>query len=123
MSVKQKSSNAAILGMFIAVTLVLQSLGYVLPPISGVSLSFVLIPIVLSAVMYGPGKSTIVGTAFGIIVTIASIIGIDGLGAFFFSEKPVVTALMCTFKGVFAGLAAGLIASLLKKKLYKFSYS
>lgn len=116
MSIKQKSSNTAILGMLIAITLVLQGLGYVLPPISGVSLSFVLIPIVLSAVMYGTAKSTCVGTAFGIIVTLASIIGIDGLGAYFFSEKPVITVAMCTLKGVFAGIAAGLIANVFKKK-------
>lgn len=116
MSVSKKSSNAAILGVLIAVTLVLQGLGYIIPPISGVSLSFVLIPIVLTAVMYGTAKSTIVGTAFGVIVTTASIIGIDPLGAYFFNQKPITTILMCTLKGVFAGLAAGLVVSAFKNK-------
>ena len=50
---KTKSINAALLGMFTAITVVLQLMSY-LVKIGTFNLSLVLVPIVLAAVMYGP---------------------------------------------------------------------
>ena len=75
--VSNKSKSTAILGMFIAITVVLQILSYVIPPIGGFSLSLVLIPIVLSAVLYGPAYASTVGFAFGVVAAIASVFGMD----------------------------------------------
>ena len=112
----KKSKNAAVLGMFIALIVVLQALSFVIPPISGASLSFVLIPIVLAAVMYGTKYSTITGLSFGIIVTLISILGLDSIGYAYFVYSPIIAILLILTKGIVAGLGAGIVSSLLKKK-------
>ena len=112
----KKSKDTAILGMFVAITVVLQILSYVIPPIGGFSLSLVLIPIVLAAVLYGPKYGAIVGGVFGAIVTIASAMGMDAGGNVLFQSAPLLTTLVCLGKGAFAGFFAGLIAKPLKAK-------
>ena len=116
MSTKQKSNNIAVLGIFIALTVVLQALSFVIPPVSGASLSFVLIPIVLAAVMYGSKQSTIIGAAFGIIVTIISVAGLDPIGYTYFLYSPVIAIALILIKGIVAGFGAGITASAFKKK-------
>ena len=115
---KTKSMNAALLGMFTAVVIVLQLLSYLIK-IGTFNLSLVLIPIVLAAVMYGPKYASILGGVFGVIVVLASIAGLDGGGHILFNSSPVLTSLVCIGKGVAAGLFAGLMANALKgKNLY-----
>ena len=115
MSTKQKSMNVAILGIFSAITVVLQILSYAVK-IGTFNLSLVLIPIVLAAVLYGPKYGAIVGGVFGAIVTIASAMGMDAGGNVLFQSAPLLTTLVCLGKGAFAGFFAGLIAKPLKAK-------
>ena len=115
---KTKSMNAALLGMFTAVVIVLQLLSYLIK-IGTFNLSLVLIPIVLAAVMYGPKYASILGGVFGVIVVLASVAGLDGGGHILFNSSPVLTSLVCIGKGVAAGFFAGLVANALKgKNLY-----
>lgn len=111
-----KSKDTAILGIFIALIIVLQSLSLVIPPVFGATLSFVLIPIALAAIMYGIKYSTILGFVFGIIVSVFSVFGLDGLGAAYFNYIPVLAIVLILVKGILAGFGAGLVATVLKKK-------
>ena len=96
----KKSKDTAILGMFVAITVVLQILSYVIPPIGGFSLSLVLIPIVLAAVLYGPKYAAIVGFSFGIVAAVASVFGLDAGGHILFQSSPVLTILVCLLKEI-----------------------
>lgn len=114
MSTSKKSTGVAILGLFTAITVVLQIVSYTVK-IGTFNLSLVLIPIVLAAVLYGPKYGAILGGVFGVVVTLASAFGLDGGGHILFQSAPVLTTLVCLGKGVLAGLFAGLIATPLKK--------
>lgn len=115
MSTKKKTFDVAILGVFAAITVVLQLLSYAVK-IGTFNLSLVLIPIVLVAVLYGPKPGAILGAVFGAIVTIASATGLDLGGNVLFLSSPALTTLVCIGKGVLAGFFAGLIAHPLKSK-------
>ncbi len=116
MSTTKKSKDAAILGMLIAVTVVLQILSYVIPPIGGFSLSLVLIPIVLAAVLYGAKYAAIVGFAFGVVAAVASIFGLDAGGHILFQSSPLLTILVCLIKGTAAGFFSALVSKLFKNQ-------
>ena len=112
----KKSKDTAILGIFIALILVLQALSFVIPPVFGASLSFVLIPIALVAVMYGTKYSTILGFVFGLIVAVISIMGLDGIGHTYFQFAPVGAIVLILAKGTIAGFGSGITATMLKSK-------
>ncbi len=115
---KAKSMNAALLGLFTAIVVVLQLMSYFIK-IGTFNLSLVLIPIVLAAVMYGPKYASVLGGVFGVIVVIASVAGLDGGGNILFQSSPVLTTLVCLVKGIAAGFVSGIIANALKgKNLY-----
>ena len=115
MSTTRNTVDVAILGMFAAITVVLQLLSYAVK-IGTFNLSLVLIPIVLVSVLYGPKQGAIIGAVFGVIVTIASATGLDLGGNVLFLSSPVLTTLVCIGKGAFAGFFAGLVAHPIKSK-------
>ena len=78
------------IALLIALIVVLQAIGGMIPPIGGFSISLVLIPIVLGAAMYGPGAGALLGTAFGAIVYINCVTGADVGGAMVFQANPVL---------------------------------
>ncbi|MBQ3817539.1 MAG: ECF transporter S component, partial [Clostridia bacterium] len=112
---KVNSMSVATLGLFSAITVVLQILSYAIK-IGTFNLSLVLIPIVLGAVMYGPKFGSILGGVFGVITLIASALGVDAGGNILFTASPIKTILICLIKGIAAGCVAGLIANALKEK-------
>ena len=115
MNNKQKTANIAIIGMFSAVTVVLQLLSYGIK-IGTFNLSLVLIPIVLGAYLYGPKVGAILGGVFGAVVTICCFTGLDAGGYILVSASPFLTSAVCLLKGIAAGLASGLVAKALKAK-------
>ena len=112
----KKIVRMAVTALLIAMVIVLQLLGGLIPPVGGFSLSFVLIPIVIGAAIYGPGTGAILGGAFGVIVVINSITGLDGGGAMVFQAYPVLCVLVVMAKGILAGAASGCVYQLLKDK-------
>ncbi len=105
----------ATLAMLIAVIAILQLIG------SGIhlgpfGLSFVLIPVVVGAALYGPIAGAILGGAFGAIVVISCITAIDPGGAMVWAANPVLCILVVMAKGILAGLAAGFVYRLIQKK-------
>lgn len=99
-----------------ALVVVMQFVSGLIPPVSGFSISLVLIPIVLGAALYGPSAGMILGGTFGAIVYINCVTGADVGGAMVFQANPVLCYLVVMGKGILAGLASGLVYKLLSYK-------
>lgn len=102
-----KTKKIVGIGLLTAIVVVLQSLavGIKFGPFS---VTFVLIPIVVGAALYGWIAGAWLGFIFGTIVLFTD------AGAFLAISVPG-TILTCLLKGIMAGLVAGLIYSALKK--------
>lgn len=110
-----KIKQMVTLSLLIAVTVVLQLLGYVLPRVGPFGLSFVLIPIVIGAAVYGPKAGAILGGAFGVIVCFCCYNGLDAGGFMVWQASPVMCILVVMAKGIFAGMICGWVYKLLAK--------
>lgn len=104
------------IALLMALILVMQLLGGMIPPVGGFTISLVLIPIVLGAALYGPGAGALLGATFGVIVFIGCINGTDVGGAMVLQANPVLCFLVVMGKGTLAGFAAGFVYRLLKGK-------
>lgn len=111
-----KIKRMAGLGLLMALIVVLQSVGGMIPPIGGFSISLVLIPIVMGSALYGPSGGALLGAAFGVIVIINCITGADVGGQMVFQANPILCIAVVMGKGILAGLASGFVYSLLKEK-------
>ena len=96
------------LALLTALVVVLQLLAGTIQ-IGPFSPSFVLIPIVVGAALYGIGAGAYLGGVFGLVVTIACITGADKGGYILWSASPVLTAFICMLKGIAAGAVAGAV--------------
>ena len=115
MQTKQQAKKTAIRGLFLGVIIVLQLLSYFIK-IGTFNLSLVLIPIILSACLYGYKVGAFMGFIFGVVVYICCIFGLDGGGFILFSANPLLCGIICIVKGTAAGLLAGLINKPLAQK-------
>jgi uncharacterized membrane protein len=114
----QKIRQMVLLAILTAMVLVLQLAGnYLRLPIMGTSVSLVLIPIALGAMLLGPAAGAWLGLVFGVVVYVqCGIMGLDGFTAFLFNAHPVVTLLICILKSTLAGFLSGVVYKLLKNK-------
>lgn len=87
--------------------------------IGPVTLSFVLIPIVIAAVLVGPLGGTIVGFVAGVTTLIAVFTNPDPFNTMLVTVNPVITSVICILKQT----AAGFISGELYKIFSKFSKS
>lgn len=104
------------MAFLVAMIIVLQLIGGIIPPIGGVSISLVLIPIVVGAAVFGPSGGAILGAAFGVIVYIACVNGTDPGGAMVFQANPWLCFIVVLGKGILAGALSGLVYRLLKAR-------
>ena len=111
-----KIGRMTALALLIALIVVLQSLGGMIPPIGGFTISLVLIPIVLGAALYGPEAGALLGAAFGVLVIIGCVNGTDVGGQMVFQANPFLCIFVVMLKGIFAGLASGFIYEWLAPK-------
>ena len=102
------------IALLMAMVVVMQFLGGIIPPVAGFPISLVLIPIVLGAAIFGPSAGAILGGVFGVIVYINCVNGTDPGGAMVFQANPVMCFLVVMGKGILAGLAAGTVYKLLR---------
>ena len=112
---RSQSKKVAILALFTAVTVVLQFISYFVK-IGTFKLSLVLVPVVLSGILYGPAYSTYLGAVFGVITVIGCISGLDTGGNILFNASPLLTILVCMLKGTLCGAATGFVGKSLKSK-------
>ncbi len=101
------------LAILTAIVLILQLIGTAIKQLGGTSISLVLIPIVLGAVLLGPRAGAWLGFVFGAVTYLMGVFGLDLFTNILFSAHPLLTALTCFGKGICAGLAAGLVYRLL----------
>ncbi len=69
-----------------------------------------LIPMILGAILYGPGIGALLGLVFGLVVVAAVVGGADAGGALMLAENPWATVIICLLKSTLAGWVSGLIA-------------
>ena len=109
-----KIKRMATVALLMALVVVLQFIGGMIPPIGGFSISLVLIPIVLGAALYGPGTGALLGAVFGLVVTVNCITGADIGGQMVFLANPILCIAVVMGKGILAGLASGFVYKALK---------
>lgn len=97
------------IALLMAMVIVLQFVGGLIPPIGFVSISLVLIPIVLGAAIYGMGAGAILGATFAAITLINCVNGSDVGGAMIFQANPVLCILVVVAKSVLAGIMAAVV--------------
>lgn len=112
----QKIKRMAAVALLMALVVVMQFVSGMIPPVSGFSISLVLIPVVLGSALYGPGVGALLGGTFGVIVFINCVTGADVGGAMVLQANPVLCFLVVMGKGILAGLASGWVYKLLKNK-------
>lgn len=110
------AKNVAYLAVLTALVVVLQTIALVTGIFMPTSLSFVLIPIVVGAVLMGPLAGAILGFMFGLMTVIFGVTGADEFTFLLFSEHPFLTLLTCFVKATVAGVVPGLLFRLLEKK-------
>ena len=67
------------------------------------NITFTLVPIILGAVLYGPLSAAFLGAVFGLTVCFSVISGNDAGGFVLFSQRPIITLLLCLVKSTAAG--------------------
>ena len=111
-----KIKRMAAVALLMALVVVMQFVSGLIPPVSGFSISLVLIPVVLGSALYGPGVGALLGGTFGMIVYINCVTGADVGGAMVLQANPILCFLVVMGKGILAGLASGWVYRLLKGK-------
>ena len=103
-----KTRRLVALALFTAIVVVLQLLGSFIR-FGTFSISLVLVPIVIGAVLYGPWAGAFLGAVFGLVVLLS------GDAAAFLVISPLGCILTVMLKGALSGLCAGLVYRLLHK--------
>lgn len=101
----RKLVGAAVLAAIIVVLQLVVSSIHVGP----FSITLALIPIIIGAIVYGPGTGAGLGAVFGLVVCYAVVTGADWGGFLLFQEKPVITLIVCIAKSTVAGYVAGVV--------------
>lgn len=111
----QKIRTMTGLSFLSAIVVVLQMMGSFIK-FGPFSIALVFIPIVVGAAVYGVKGGAVLGTAFAIIVAVASILGWDAGGNILWNSNPFMTLLVIFVKGIAAGVMSGLAFKLGRKK-------
>ena len=111
-----KIKRMAAVALLMALVVVMQFVSGLIPPVSGFSISLVLIPVVLGSALYGPSVGALLGGTFGVIVYINCVTGADIGGAMVLQANPLLCFLVVMGKGILAGLASGWVYHLLMGK-------
>ena len=105
------------LAILSAIIVVLQLFGSMIH-IGPVSFSFVLVPIVIGGLLYGPGAGAFLGAVFGAVTVAGCMSGSDPGGFILWTANPMLTAVLCFAKAMLAGLCSALVYRLIAKKAH-----
>ena len=106
---KINTRQIALAALLTAIVVVLQIIANFIQPIPGVSITFVLVPVIIGAALLGEWAGAWLGFAFGVVVLVS------GGATAFLAINPAGTIVTVLVKGICAGLAAGLTYRLLEK--------
>lgn len=111
---RQKVSRMVQLALFSAIILVMAftPLGYL--KIGVLSITFITIPVVVGAILLGPGAGAFLGGVFG-LTSFVQCFGMDDFGTALFGINPVFTFIMCVAARILMGFLTGLIFQALYK--------
>lgn len=109
--------NIAFLAVLVALVVVLQLWGSVIPiGAGGLNMSFVLVPITLGAIILGPIGGLILGFVFGFVVLMTGVTGTNFFTAYVLNDSPFFTVVTVLLKGMVAGGIAGILYKVVSKK-------
>ncbi len=102
------------IAIFIAIELVLNftPLGYMNVP--GLSITFLMVPVALAAILLGTKAGAILGLTFG-LTSFAQCFGASVFGATLLALDPISTFIVCVVPRVLAGLLPGMLFALISK--------
>ena len=103
------------LALLTAIVVVLQLFGSFLT-IGSTPISLTLVPIVIGAILLGPGAGAILGAAFGVVTFCVGLSGRDWFTAMLISVSPFWSVSINLTKGICAGAGAGWIAKAFRKR-------
>lgn len=86
--------------------------------IGPISITFIMIPVVIGAIIGGPAVGTVLGLMFG-LTSFLQCFGMDAFGTTLFGINPFYTFLMCFIPRILMGLLCGLIYKLFSSKKHK----
>ncbi len=113
---KQNILRLVQLGLLSGLIILLQTV-FVIPLPGSLTLSLVLVPIVVGAVLYGAAAGALLGGVFGLLVSVMAMQGRLGLLTnMMVAYNPVLTVLICMLKGIAAGWLAGRVNGAFKKR-------
>ena len=121
---RQKVSRMVQLALLSAIIVVMAftPLGYL--KIGVLSITFITIPVVVGAILMGPGGGAFLGGVFG-VTSFVQCFGMDAFGTTLFGINPVFTFLMCVGARILMGFLTGLIFRALYKvdstKIWSFA--
>ena len=84
--------------------------------IGPVPISLTLVPIVVGAILFGPGAGAFLGGVFGVVCLIAGIAGTDQFTNLLWVANPFWLTVICVGKAVLCGWVAGLVYRALEKR-------
>ena len=112
--IQAKTLRLVELALLAALIILLQTV-IVIPLPGSLTLSLVLIPIVVGAILFGPASGALLGGIFGVVVAIMAVQGqLGALTNMMVAYNPLLTVIICLLKGVAAGWVPGLIAKAFK---------
>lgn len=110
---KFNTGNLVRLGILTAILVIMAftPLGYL--PLGAITISFLTIPVVVGAVLMGPGAGAFLGAVFG-ATSFIMCFGGDAFGVFLMTISPLRTFLMCMVPRILMGWLAGLLFKALR---------
>lgn len=81
---------------------------------AGVEITFILIPVIIGAIIFGPGAGAVLGTAFG-ATSFIQCFGMSPFGATLLGINPIFTFVLCMVPRILMGWLTGLIFKALNK--------
>jgi len=102
------------LALFIAIIVLMDvtKLGYIIKP--GMSITLLVIPVTVGAIVLGPMQGAILGAVFG-LTSFAQCFGADPVGVALLAYNPIGTFIMTMVPRILMGLLTGLIFKALKR--------
>ena len=103
-----KTRKTVMLGLLTAIIILMAftPLGYL--KIGPLSITFLTIPVVVGAVVLGPGAGAVLGGVFG-VTSLLQCFGMDWFGTTLFGINPLFTVLLCLVPRILTGFLSGLI--------------
>ncbi|MBR2970994.1 MAG: ECF transporter S component [Clostridia bacterium] len=109
------TKNVTYLSVLLALVIIFQLLASFMK-IGTTSFCLVLVPIVLGGIILGARGGAFLGGAFGIIVIVSALIGLDPFTLYMLGDQPFLAVMLCLVKGIAAGVVPALLYKAIAKK-------